>query len=156
MPPRLTDEQLKEGLLNEIVPREKDKVRDIEEAEARFCAEKPPANIFSMSTYYGSHSELKMEIPFHRAIVEWYIGAVELYFGARGDYTITEDEPVHFINFKTSYVGWCKAHKISPEQDQTWNALYRALKAAGIEGFPTLSDFMLQGSTAMAEIGHEH
>lgn len=148
----LTDEQRKQGELNDILPVEKETVKDAEEAEALFRAKPRIATLGDWNSYFGEHSALESHNRTHRLLVEWYMDAVELWNGINGSFTVYEDETPVYVSFRHSYIGWCAAHQISPEQDMSWNALYSALKAKGIDGFPTLSTFMLTTSTSNSEV----
>ena len=152
----LTEEARKLAALEEMVPIIKAGARDADEAQAIYEAENPIApTLGSWNVYFGEHSALDEKNHIHRVIVEWYVQAVETLNGIDGDYIVYEDQAPLYINFRQSYVQYCRAHKISPEQDQSWNALYTALRAKGIHNHPTLSTFMLKQSTAIAEVRND-
>ena len=152
----LTDDSRKLAQLDEMVPIIRGGARDAAEAQAIFEAENPIIpTLGAWDSYFGAHSQLDANNHIHRVIVDWYVQAVETLNGIDGDYVVYEDQAPLYINFRQSYVQYCKAHKIAPEQDQTWNALYAALTAKGIHNHPTLSTFMLKQSTAIAEVRNE-
>ena len=151
----LTDEARRAAELEEAAPVINARVNSAEEAQAIFEAENPiMPTLGAWGSYFGPHSQLDEHNHVHRVIVEWYVQAVETLNGVDGDYVVYEDEQPLYINFRQSYIQYCKAYNIDPAQDQSWNALYAALRAKGIHNHPTLSTFMLKRSTAIAEVNN--
>jgi hypothetical protein len=152
----MSEEARKQAILEEAAPIINARVGSAEEAQLVFNEEvKIAPTLGSWDVYFGPHSSLDPNNHAHRVLVDWYLMSVETLNGINGDYVVYEDEAPLYINFRQSYIQYCRAHKIAPDQDQSWNAIYAAISAKGIQGFPTLSTFMLKQSTANAEVRND-
>ena len=112
----------------------------------------PPPNLYSAADYFPPRGFMDPNVKEHRVIVDWYISACHMFYGGVKEAQIYEGEEDHFVNFKASYVGHCRAHGIDPSQFATWEALYRCLRLCGHREYPTLTDFLNATSTSAVRV----
>lgn len=136
-----------EAYLDTVVPVAGEARSEDDAAEQAQRIPAPPS-LFHYADYFAPRGFMDASVHEHRVIVNWYTMACGLLYRGVSEAMIYEGDPDHFISFKGSYVGWCAAHGISPEQDATWAALYRCLRLTGHNDFPTLDTFMRATSTA--------
>lgn len=141
----------REHELDEIVPIMGE--ASSEDDAARQAQALPPLpSLYAVEDYFAPRGFMDASVKEHRVIVSWYVMACGLLARGINEAQIYEGEPDHFVNFRSSYAGWCNGHGISPEQGQTWDALYRCLRLTGHRDFPTLDTFLRATSTSAVRV----
>lgn len=144
----------REAELDEIVPIVGEASSEEDAAQKAQKVPLPPS-LYEPADYFPLRGFMDPTVKEHRVIVDWYIRACHMLYQGVNEAQIYEGEPDHFINFKASYVGHCRAHGIDPEQPLTWEALYRCLRLTGHREFPLLSTFMNATSTSAVLVNKE-
>lgn len=84
----------------------------------------------------------------HKAIVTFYVQALEQLFGSKGDYMIPEDKPDHFVNYRTAWRTHAEIFGVDVDLGVSWSWLYTGLRLRKLAHLPTFEQLLRSSSTS--------